>query len=328
MNNLTAKSTVSSTLLNVPYQLNMWIGCFILITGNLSTFGNIIVFSSKAFRNRACTVYLLAEAFVVIVNFNLVLLTRVLQKGFKISIMNRFDSICKIRYFASMYTDILALTLFILASLDRLLEAQRSPALRKWSNRTKLAYKVVAGCTIGWFLLTGCRLVLYSTSYGSCEALPGPYAIFDNYYESIVSGICPPIIILIISYLMVRSVRETIQRQAVPTVNGELNNKPKPNLAFLRNTDKQLTMMLLWQTFVAIPAFIPYAALLIYSSITANWSKSAEYVAWENVFAETIRLLSYTFFSTQFYVTLISSQGIRKQVRAVFTGKNSVSVTS
>jgi hypothetical protein len=126
--NFTTKISISSTLLNVPYQLNMWLGCIILITGNIGTLGNIIVFSSQGFRNRACTVYILAEAFVVVINFNLVLLTRVIQKGFQIPIMNRFDSICKILYFGSIYTDILALTLFMLASLDRLLEAQRSPS--------------------------------------------------------------------------------------------------------------------------------------------------------------------------------------------------------
>ncbi|CAF1472591.1 unnamed protein product [Adineta steineri] len=258
--------------------------------------------------------------------FNFVLLTRVLQKDFQISIMNRFDKICKIRYFASLYTDTLAFTLFILASLDRLLEAQRSPALRRWGGRVKLAYKLVFACTILCFVISCHRLILYSTSTGHCLAQAGIYAAFDNYFESVVSGICPPIIILMLSYLLVRSVRETIQRQTIST-NVE-HNKPTPNLTFLRKTDKQLTMMLIWQTFVAIPAFIPYVALLIYSSISANWSKSDEWLAWENIVAETIRLLSYTFFSTQFYVLIISSHGIRKQVLNIFMKRYTIHPTT
>ncbi|CAF3519205.1 unnamed protein product [Adineta steineri] len=225
--------------------------------------------------------------------------------------MNRFDKICKIRYFASLYTDALAFTLFILASLDRLLEAQRLPALRRWGGRVKLAYKLVFACTILCFLISCHRLILYSTSTGHCLAQAGIYATFDNYFESVVSGICPPIIILI---------------QTIST-NVE-HNKPTPNLTFLRKTDKQLTIMLIWQTFVAIPAFIPYAALLIYSSISTNWSKSDEWLASENIVAETIRLLSYTFFSTQFYVLIISSHGIRKQVLNIFIKRYTIHPTT
>jgi hypothetical protein len=111
-----------------------------------------------------------------------------------------------------------------------------------------------------WFLITCHRLILYSTSAGHCIAQPGIYAAYDNYFEAVLSGLCPPIIILMLSYLLLRSVRGTIQRQIGPT-NVE-QNRPTPNLIFLRNTDRQLTIMLLWQTFVAIPAFLPYAALL------------------------------------------------------------------
>lgn len=122
----TAKSSVSNALLTAPYQLNIWFGCFILITGNLSTIGNIIIFSSRSFRNRACTIYLLAEAIVLIFFFDFVLLTRTLQKGFQIPVLNRYDVICRIRYCASQYTNLIAISLFILASFDRLLATQRS----------------------------------------------------------------------------------------------------------------------------------------------------------------------------------------------------------
>jgi hypothetical protein len=79
--------------------------------------------------------------------------------------------------------------------------------------------------------------------------------------------------------------------------------------------------MLLLQTLVAIPSFFPYAAELIYINITHNWKKSPERLAWESVFAETTHLLSYTFFTTQFYVSLISSSGIRKQILKIFNIK-------
>ena len=124
--NKTTDRSVSNELKAAPFELNIWLGCIILITGNISTFGNIIIFSSRAFRNRACTVYLLVEAIVLIFFFNLVLLTRTLQKGFRIPVLNRYDVICRLRYFASQYTNLLAISLFILATTDRYLSTQRS----------------------------------------------------------------------------------------------------------------------------------------------------------------------------------------------------------
>jgi hypothetical protein len=123
---MTSISSVSNGLLQAPYQLNIWLGSLILITGNISTIGNLIVFSSRSFRNRACTIYLLSESIVLIFFFDFVLLTRTLQKGFQIPVLAHYDIICRIRYFTSQYTNLLALSLFIFASLDRLLSAQRS----------------------------------------------------------------------------------------------------------------------------------------------------------------------------------------------------------
>ncbi|UJR20541.1 hypothetical protein I4U23_023668 [Adineta vaga] len=320
--NSTTSRNVSSTLLAVPYQLNIWFGCFILITGNISTIGNIIVFTSRSFRNRACTIYLLAEAIVLIFFFNFVLLTRTLQKGFQIPVLNQYDVICRLRYFASQYTNLLAISLFILASLDRLLSTHRSQVFRQWSGRVNLAYKLTLTCTIVWFLTTCHRLAFYSTSTGRCLAKEGLYATFDNYFEAIVSGLCPPIIIFLLAYLLIRSVRNTIQRQIITVSNQQTRSSEYST--FLQKTDKQLTEMLLWQTLIAIPAFLPYAGQLIYTNVTENWSKSPEWLAWENIVIETIRLLSYTFFSTRLYITLISSQGIREQIFKVFRLRNTI----
>ncbi|CAF0848584.1 unnamed protein product [Adineta ricciae] len=323
--NKTTDRSVSNEIKTAPFELNIWLGCFILITGNISTFGNIIIFSSRAFRNRACTVYLLVEAIVLIFFFDLVLLTRTLQKGFRIPVLSRYDAICRLRYFASQYTNLLAISLFILATTDRYLSTHRSQVLRKWSGRTSLAYKLVLACVIIWFVFGCHRLVLYSATTGSCIAQPGLYALLDNYLEAVISGLCPPVIIFVLSYLLMRSVRNTIQRQNLVLSNEQ--NSAAVKLTFLRKTDKQLTRMLLWQTLVAIPAFIPYTVQLIYSNVTENWSKSPEWVAWENVCVETIRLLSYTFFSTRLYITLISSGRLRREIFRIFRLRNDIQPT-
>jgi hypothetical protein len=52
--------------------------------------------------------------------------TRVIQKGFRLPIIDHYDPICKIREFLSEYTHQVAFTLFILASVDRFLSTHRS----------------------------------------------------------------------------------------------------------------------------------------------------------------------------------------------------------
>ncbi|CAF4028863.1 unnamed protein product [Rotaria sordida] len=89
---------------------------------------------------------------------------------------------------------------------------------------------------------------------------------------------------------------------------------PPINPSYIQQIDAQLTKMLLLQSFVAIPSFFPFGAQNLYSSITEDWYKSSLRVAWENVIIELIRLFSYLFYSTSFYVSFFSSRGFRKTV--------------
>jgi hypothetical protein len=117
--------TINGALLAAPYQLNIWFGSFLWITGNFGCFGNMIVFRSRTFRDRAYSIYLFSEAISDFLYFNFALLTRILQKGFQIPIMTRYDIICKFRQFESVWGNQVSFTLFTFATIDRLLSAQR-----------------------------------------------------------------------------------------------------------------------------------------------------------------------------------------------------------
>jgi hypothetical protein len=122
-------SGISPALLIAPYQLNIYLGAFIFVTGNISCIGNFTVFSSRTFRARACSIYLIAESICSFIYFNYVLVTRVIQKGFQLPIINWYDWICKLREFLSEYTHQVAFTLFILAAVDRFLSTHRSAGM-------------------------------------------------------------------------------------------------------------------------------------------------------------------------------------------------------
>src|SRR5215831_4488952 len=98
MNNTT--NSISYSLLIAPYQLNIWFGSFLWIMGNIGCIGNMMVYSSRKLRKRAYSIYLFASALADFHYFNFVLLTRVLQKGFRIPLMNSYTVICKLRQFS------------------------------------------------------------------------------------------------------------------------------------------------------------------------------------------------------------------------------------
>ncbi|CAF3133072.1 unnamed protein product [Rotaria socialis] len=307
-----SSSNVSSDLLIAPAQLNIYLGLLIYITGFIGSIGNLIVYRSRSLRIRACSIYLFWEALVDLIYLNSVLLTRILQKGFGISITSHSDVLCKIRQFASSYGNQLVVTFLALATLDRILLAQRSTAYRRWGNRLDLANKLVAVFSVLWILVLWHRLVWYSASSGSCEGQSGSYAYFDNLFSAIVTCLCPMIILTVLGVLIGRSIRNIIQQQ-IGRVTA-FSESATANQSVIHKVDAQLTIMILMQIVVAMISFLPYAAQLLYSNITNDWSKSPLRVAWEHVISETINLLSYLLFSCPFYVTMVSFSGFRQQL--------------
>ncbi|UJR18557.1 hypothetical protein I4U23_005464 [Adineta vaga] len=324
-----SSNSISSGLLIAPIQLNIYLGLFIYVTGVLGSIGNIIIYRSRSLRGRACSVYLFWRSVVDFIYMNSILLTRILQKGFKIPIMTRYEFLCKIRQFGSSYGNQLAFTFLALATLDRIFLAHRSPGFRRWGNRVPLAKKLVIISYLIWLIALFHKLIWYGgAANGKCEAQPGFYAYFDNLFGAIVTCLFPMIVLTILGILIGRSVHLVAQRRrVVPAVTNDGGTHGEQSA--IQKMDVQLTIMLFLDIFVAMISFLPYAANLIYGNITGNWSKSALQVAWENIIGEIINLLSYTFFSTSFYVSIISLTGFRDQLlRAIRLKKPKIMIHS
>lgn len=132
--NISSSVGISNILLMAPHEINIWLGIFIFITGNISSIGNFTVFSSQTFRNRACSIYLIAESMFTFIYFNYVLVTRIIQQGFQDHIIDRYDVICKVREFLSEYTHQVAYTLFTFATIDRFLSTHRSAGMYNYTT--------------------------------------------------------------------------------------------------------------------------------------------------------------------------------------------------
>lgn len=120
-----ANSTIIM-LSNLTIQIDTYLGLFIYITGIVGSIGNVIVYRSKSMRSRACSVYLLWESIVDFLYLNIVLLTSILMRDFRIPITSRYEISCKLRQFCSSYGNQLAVTFLSLATIDRIPLSARS----------------------------------------------------------------------------------------------------------------------------------------------------------------------------------------------------------
>ena len=113
-------------LTSITTHVMIWGGIILLITGNIGCIGNILVFRSEIYRRQACFIYLFWESIASLFILNCILLTRILESGFRISLMDASDTFCKIREFISLFMYQNENTLFLFATLDRILSTQRS----------------------------------------------------------------------------------------------------------------------------------------------------------------------------------------------------------
>ncbi|CAF1538233.1 unnamed protein product [Adineta ricciae] len=305
MDNTTTINTpisLRSTAINLTTYTTICGGIFILVTGNLGCVGNILVFRSQTYRRQACFIYLFWETIASLFILNCILLTRILESGFHKSLMNASLTFCRIREFISLFMYQNENTLFLFATLDKILSAQRSITLRQWSNQVPLAYKIIIGNTLVWLLMTGHRLILYTNVYGYCWSKEGSYRTFDTSLDVSLSAIASPLLVIVLAVLLRCTVRSVNQRRATLKTQGNL-----------QETDSQLTIMLLLQSILAIINYVPYGVYILYSMFTKEWVKSSWRVAWEQLIIAFIRLSSYVFAAGTFYVSMVSNPSFRKE---------------
>jgi hypothetical protein len=137
-----------------------------------------------------------------------------------------------------------------------------------------------------------------------------------EYFRVIFSSLAPAVVMSILAYLLMKSVRGVIKRRVAPVANISSTITPKSSM--INQMDTQLTIMLILESFITIITYVPYATQLIYSNVTQYTTKSPLRLAWESAMTELIHLFSYIFFGTSFYVSIISNAGFRRKLKQFF----------
>ncbi|UJR19379.1 hypothetical protein I4U23_022509 [Adineta vaga] len=317
--NMSARTSSDSTIVilrTMRTNINIWLGTFLLIMGNIGCVGNLLIYRSTLFRRRAYTIYLVFQSFSDFVVLNFILLTRIIEKGFDIPVKTVSVYICKSRQFAEYYFYLCSFTFFTLASIDRILSTQRSNAYRKWSNRVSLARKLVIISSLFWFSILVHRAIVYTLEDDDCDPPSEFYDIIDQYLEAILLNIFPLTIVFLLVYLLRRSLKNTLQRRTnmVPVSIQQHTIKQSQ----FHHIDSQLTLMLLLQAIIAIVSFLPYGCRLLYDVVTERSDKTSLQESIDDVIGQFTKILSFTFFSSSFHISILSSRGFRREIKHLF----------
>ncbi|CAF1681690.1 unnamed protein product [Adineta ricciae] len=302
---------INSIILSISVNIYIYLGIFLLILGNIGCFGNLLIYQTRSFRHQAFSIYIICETLSDFIVLNLIFLTRIIENGFHIPLQHIYTFLCKFRQFGEYYFPLCSFTFFTLTSIDRILSTQRSNTFRKWSNRVSLAYKIVFITILIWFLILFHRFIVFEIIDNNCDSISNLYDIIDHYLEAILLEIFPLIIVFILVFLLRRSLKTIVEHQInIISIKRQQTQ--------LQNIDSQLTLMLLLQSIIAIISFLPYGCRLLYKQIIHSYHVTSLYEIIDNIIGALIRILSFTFFASSFYISLISNNGFRREIKRLF----------
>jgi hypothetical protein len=244
-----------SSLAYATQQTTIYLRSIILVFGLVSNVLNIAVFLSlRTFRESSCAFYLIAMSFVNIIQLFVGLLSRVLSVGFGIDWTTTSLAYCRFHSFCFAVFSLLSYTYMCLATIDQFLATCSNPRWQRYSN-IKLARWLCAIFFIIW-TLHGIPVIYF---YNQVPTDPTGQLLcvitndtFEQYYRYfflvILIGIIPLLVTVSFGFLAYRNV-QLLPYLSIPLVR--------------RETDKQLTIMVLVQDVYNLFFIIPYVVVYL-----------------------------------------------------------------
>ena len=322
MNNTTIVSQDNQQyLINLINLLNKTISQYglglIWLMGNIGSIFNCIVFYQPAFRKSPCAIYFIAASVWQFFTFNFALFTRMLQYGYDVQAINIFPWYCKFRYYFFYIFVANSRYNIIWASVDRYFASSRDALIRQWSS-PKIAFRIIIGSAVLWFVLYSQVLVFYKIINGSCQYQQGTYGEFFSIYISIDSGILPISLMLIFGLLIVRNVHQTKHRIGATTAINENGSAPTRKMS---RKDAQLQKMLANQIVAFVILNLLNPCFLLYQSFTVDTVKSPLLSTVDTFISNMTYVLVYLGFALTFPNFVLTSEMFRREFRQFFQTK-------
>ncbi|CAF1013768.1 unnamed protein product [Adineta steineri] len=283
----------------VTRELNRYIPLVFLILGTIGNVLNILVFTRPTLRANPCSIYFISGSIMNFFSLYIGLITPFLAL-YNLDPTVMFDSLCKIRYYFRYSTITLSTWFILLACVDRYVSSSAHVHIRSWSS-VRVAKRIVLIACIICFTLpyTQVFFCYVLTQKNVCTYTNSTCNLLNNIILFVCNSGLPPILMVIISLLTIRNVKQSTR------------------LAHGARRDVQLVRILFIQVSVLVLFAIPVFAQKLYSSATMFTAKSPLTTAIDSLANQISIEISYISNSTTFYVYSITSKKYRKEVSQI-----------
>jgi hypothetical protein len=315
----------STSYLSVVQQLLTRYGMSTYVTlGNIGNLLTIGIFCQPDQRRNPCSIYLLFMTICNLICLDVGIIPIIYSLDHP-DITTEIVVACRLQFYIRHAFFQMMRTYKVLACIDRYALCSIEIRIRSFSRR-KIAIRLIIICGLFWLLLCIFFGLVRTIENGSCNIFnPVDLMIYTIYYL-IFPGIVPPLLMLIFTLLVMKTLKQMRSRvQPTTRENGEKTQ----SIGILRKRDRDLIKMVFVEVIVYVITTLPFSIYLIYKIIIGNITESKQRQQVEsfiNYIAQSF--IMYLNTALPFYIYIATSPSFRRQLKqfiiqiyAFFTGK-------
>ncbi|CAF1527606.1 unnamed protein product [Adineta ricciae] len=299
-------SSLVSTFAFAQTILIQYVETTLFVFGTIGSILNILLFSQQKFRSNSCSIYFLASSIATLI----LLFPGVIPQIYALTntpnpIFNQ--GFCRARGYLTQMSAMLCRWLLTIACIDRCLLTSTNPRLRHLAT-VPIARKIVLLLFMMWLLIPIHILIFTDVrriGYISCMMSTNASAIYHTVYTILVGGILPPLIMVICTKVLWKSLQAKRQRQELTQIRQKKREV----------RDAQILAMLVLQVFIFILFTLPYMMFNLYLAFTRSvMNKSADRLAIEAFLQLFTEITVFVHPSVTFYSNTLVSQTFRNEL--------------
>ncbi|UJR19434.1 hypothetical protein I4U23_022564 [Adineta vaga] len=248
-------------------------GPILVFSSTVSCILNLIVFTQNTLRKSPCTICLIVINFINLLLIYLSLSFVILATGFNIDPASHNIILCRFRYYIAMILVCIEASCLILASIDRTLVTSPNARTRQCST-SRLATLSISVICVFWSVfhihaLIFIVIVEFSPDYSNCFYQSGVYTVIMAYYGLLLSGIIPPMIMILFGCWTIKNIRRVgrfEQHSRTTNTDGTAITRPRT----LHIKDRQLIRILMVDIMTYIICKFPVLIFNIYQQISQH----------------------------------------------------------
>ncbi|CAF0772522.1 unnamed protein product [Adineta ricciae] len=285
------------TLISISQWLTILPGIALIVFGLFGALMNLMIFSRQRFRKASSSQYILTQSIFDMITLSIALLAQVIVGGFGYPYLFSLQSICTFRNYVTLFSSQAALYSKCLIAFDTWASTSRHARIRQWTKLNRARFLILMNILF-WMLA--------SIPYGVFTKI----LLIRNVWQCTIAG---PGILTYQAYFFVPCLILFMPLFSLSFFGyfSYVNMTRPTALAHIRQINRQLVRMVLVQIAVTVISFVPYGLQFIYSTVTANWQKSSQWIALDSLIVQMTRIGFFVNNTVEFYIYISQSNDVR-----------------